>query len=154
MVVGRDTRRSGPMLVAALAAGFHSVGVDTFDAGVIPVGGVSALVTELGADLGVMVSASHNPAPDNGIKFLDADGFKLDDEREAEIEARLSRGAPWRCPTGAGSAPAAPYRTRRTGTWPRSLPIHPGRWRGCASPSIAPRRRLPGCSPAVLLARR
>ncbi|MYC85426.1 MAG: phosphoglucosamine mutase [Acidimicrobiia bacterium] len=102
VVVGRDTRRSGPMLVAALQAGFQSVGVDTLDAGVIPVGGVSALVTELGADLGVMVSASHNPARDNGIKFLDADGFKLDDEREADIEARLSRGAPWRSPTGAG----------------------------------------------------
>ena len=102
VVVGRDTRRSGPMLVAALQAGFHSVGVDTLDAGVIPVGGVSALVTELGADLGVMVSASHNPAPDNGIKFLDADGSKLDDEREAALEARLARGAPWRSPTGAG----------------------------------------------------
>ena len=102
VVVGHDTRRSGQMLVAALQAGFHSVGVDTLDAGVIPVGGVSALVTGLGADLGVMVSASHNPAPDNGVKFLDADGFKLDDEREADIEARLSRGAPWRCPTGAG----------------------------------------------------
>ena len=102
VVVGRDTRRSGPMLVAALQAGFHSVGVDTLDAGVIPVGGVSALVTECGADLGAMVSASHNPAPDNGIKFLDADGSKLDDEREAGIEARLARGAPWRRPTGAG----------------------------------------------------
>ena len=102
VVVGRDTRRSGPMLVAALQAGFQSVGVDTLDAGVIPVGGVSALVTELGAGLGVMVSASHNPAPDNGIKFLDADGFKLDDAREADIEARLSRGAPWRSPTGTG----------------------------------------------------
>ena len=100
--MGRDTRRSGPMLVAALQAGFQSVGVDTLDAGVIPIGGVSALVVELGADLGVMVSASHNPAPDNGIKFLDAGGFKLDDEREADIEARLARGAPWHSPTGAG----------------------------------------------------
>lgn len=115
VVIGRDTRRSGPMLAAALAAGFHSVGADTFDAGVIPVGGVSALVTELGADLGVMVSASHNPAPDNGIKFLDADGFKLDDEREADIEARLSLGAPWRCPTGAavGAGRALPDATDR-----------------------------------------
>lgn len=102
VVVGRDTRRSGPMLVAALQAGFQSVGVDTLDAGVIPIGGVSALVTELGAERGVMVSASHNPAPDNGIKFLDADGFKLDDEREADIEARLARGAPWHSPTGPG----------------------------------------------------
>ncbi|MCE2529385.1 MAG: phosphoglucosamine mutase [Acidimicrobiia bacterium] len=102
VVVGRDTRRSGPMLVAALQAGFNSVGVDTLDAGVIPIGGVSALVAELGADLGVMVSASHNPAQDNGIKFLDADGFKLDDEREADIEARLALGAPWRRSTGAG----------------------------------------------------
>ena len=102
VVVGRDTRRSGPMLVAALQAGFQSVGVDTIDAGVIPVGGVSALVGELGATMGAMVSASHNPAPDNGIKFLDAQGAKLDDEREAAIEARLPWEASWPTPTGAG----------------------------------------------------
>lgn len=101
VVVGRDTRRSGDMLSAALQAGFHSVGVDTLDAGVIPVGGVSFLIPDLGARLGVMVSASHNPAPDNGVKFFDATGGKLDDAREAEIEGRLRAGGPWKAPTGA-----------------------------------------------------
>ena len=102
VVVGRDTRRSGDMLGAGLQAGFHSVGVDTIDAGVIPVGGVSFLISELGARLGVMVSASHNPAPDNGVKFFDAKGNKLDDAREAKIEGRLGQGAPWKAPTGGG----------------------------------------------------
>ena len=102
VVVGRDTRRSGDMLAAGLQAGFHSVGVDTLDAGVIPVGGVSALILEFGASLGVMVSASHNPAPDNGVKFFDDAGGKLDDAREARIEARLRRAGPWKSPTGAG----------------------------------------------------
>ncbi|MDE0287615.1 MAG: phosphoglucosamine mutase [bacterium] len=102
VVVGRDTRRSGDMLAAGLQAGFHSVGVDTLDAGIIPVGGVSFLIPEVGARLGVMVSASHNPAPDNGVKFFDATGAKLDDEREAEIEGRLREGEPWKAPTGAG----------------------------------------------------
>ena len=95
-VVGRDTRRSGPMLAAALCAGFNSVGVDTIDAGVIPVGGVSALISELGADTGVMVSASHNPAADNGIKFFDRRGFKLSDDTEAEIESRLGSETPYK----------------------------------------------------------
>ena len=102
VILGRDTRRSGSMLLSALQAGFQSVGVETLDAGVIPVGAISALVGRFGADLGVMISASHNPAPDNGIKFLDAGGFKLDDEQEARIEARLAEGAPWKSPTGAG----------------------------------------------------
>lgn len=102
VLVGRDTRRSGEMLAAGLQAGFHSVGVDTIDAGVIPVGGVSALIPELDARLGVMVSASHNPAPDNGFKFFDSRGAKLNDAAEAEIEGRLERGAPWNAPTGPG----------------------------------------------------
>ena len=101
VVVGRDTRRSGDMLGAGLQAGFHSVGVDTIDAGVIPVGGVSSLIAELDAGFGVMVSASHNPASYNGVKFLDAGGGKLDDAREAEIEKRLRLGAPWKSPIGA-----------------------------------------------------
>jgi phosphoglucosamine mutase len=94
-VIGRDTRRSGQMLSAAVQAGFNSAGIDTYDAGIIPVGGVSHLIGALGAGLGVMVSASHNPAPDNGIKFFGADGAKLDDEREHAIEARYRSGPPW-----------------------------------------------------------
>jgi phosphoglucosamine mutase len=96
VVIGRDTRRSGEMLNASLQAGFHSVGIDTCDVGVIPVGGVSALIPEMGATLGVMVSASHNPAQDNGIKFFNSRGDKLTDEREDEIEARLRSSAPWK----------------------------------------------------------
>ncbi|MDJ0952805.1 MAG: phosphoglucosamine mutase [Acidimicrobiia bacterium] len=101
VVIGRDTRRSGPMFTTALHAGFASVGVDTLDVGILPVGGVSRLIRQLEAPLGVMVSASHNPAHDNGIKFLGPNGGKLDDEQEAIIETRYRRGAPWRHPDGA-----------------------------------------------------
>jgi phosphoglucosamine mutase len=101
VIIGRDTRRSGPMFTAALHAGFSSVGVDTIDLGILPVGGVSRLIRQLEVPLGVMVSASHNPAHDNGIKFLGPNGGKLDDEQEAVIETRYRRGAPWRQPDGA-----------------------------------------------------
>jgi phosphoglucosamine mutase len=92
VVVGRDTRRSGPMLVSALMAGFNSIGVDTVDLGVIPVGGVSRLTRDTEARFGVMVSASHNPAEDNGIKFFGPDGTKLSDEGEDAIERRVREG--------------------------------------------------------------
>lgn len=95
VIIGRDTRRSGPMLSAALMAGFNSVGIDTVDLGIIPVGAVSRLVRDTNALLGVMVSASHNPAPDNGIKFFGANGTKLADGEEATIEARFFEGEPW-----------------------------------------------------------
>ena len=91
-VVGRDTRRSGQMLAAAVHAGFQSAGLDTIDLGIVPVGAVSHFTVERRAVFGVMVSASHNPAPDNGIKFFGADGSKLDDEQEAAIESRLRHG--------------------------------------------------------------
>jgi phosphoglucosamine mutase len=87
-LVGRDTRRSGQMLAAAVHAGFRSAGVDTLDTGILPVGGVSFLAAERRAAIAAMVSASHNPAEDNGIKFLGRDGAKLDDDQEATIEAR------------------------------------------------------------------
>jgi len=101
VVVGRDTRRSGPMLSAAVMAGLNSVGVDTIDLGIIPVGAVSRLVRDSGATYGVMVSASHNPAADNGIKFFGANGTKLSDADEAAIEARYYEGAPWHRSVGA-----------------------------------------------------
>jgi phosphoglucosamine mutase len=101
VIIGRDTRRSGPMFTTALHAGFSSVGVDTIDVGVLPVGGVSRLIRQLEAPLGVMVSASHNPAHDNGIKLLGRNGGKLDDEQELVIESRYRRGAPWKHPDGA-----------------------------------------------------
>jgi len=95
VIIGRDTRRSGAMLAAALMAGFNSVGVDTMDIGIIPVGAVSRLVRDTRATLGVMVSASHNPAEDNGIKFFGPNGTKLSDVDELAIEARYFEGDPW-----------------------------------------------------------
>ena len=89
VVVGRDTRRSGEMLSAALQAGFQAVGIDTVDIGVLPSGGISYLTATSGATMGAVVSASHNPAEDNGIKLLAARGSKLPDEVERELEDRL-----------------------------------------------------------------
>jgi phosphoglucosamine mutase len=100
LLVGRDTRRSGEMLSEALQAGFHSIGVDTVDVGILTAGGISHLVQASGATMGAIVSASHNPAVDNGIKLLDARGGKLADEGEDRIEARLRRGAPWHLAAG------------------------------------------------------
>lgn len=100
VLVGRDTRRSGEMLSLALQAGFHSAGVDTVDAGILPSGGISALTASIGAGMGAIVSASHNPAPDNGIKLLGADGFKLSDEQEERIEGRMRDTGSARIPHG------------------------------------------------------
>lgn len=87
--VGRDTRISGEMLEHALIAGLLSVGIHVYKLGVIATPGVAYLVRTEKASAGVMISASHNPALDNGIKFFGGDGFKLDDDRELEIEALL-----------------------------------------------------------------
>ena len=99
-IVGRDTRVSGEFLEQAVVAGLASAGVDVQVVGVLPTPGVAFLTSELDADLGVMLSASHNPMPDNGIKFFARGGVKLADELEAQIEARL--GEDWNRPTGAG----------------------------------------------------
>jgi phosphoglucosamine mutase len=96
VLVGRDTRRSGEMLASALQAGFHSVGVDTVDVGVLPSGGIAFLTSQTRSSMGVVVSASHNPSADNGIKLLGRDGSKLSDEQEAQIELRIESGAPWK----------------------------------------------------------
>jgi phosphoglucosamine mutase len=98
-VVGRDPRASGEFLEAAVVAGLASSGVDVLRLGVLPTPAVAYLTAALGADLGVMLSASHNPAPDNGIKFLARGGFKLSDAVEDEIERRL--GEQWTFPVGA-----------------------------------------------------
>jgi len=98
-VVGRDPRISGEFLQAAVAAGLASAGVDVVDLGVIPTPGIAHLTAALDADLGVVITASHNPMPDNGIKFLQRGGLKLDDALEDRIQARL--GQPWERPTGA-----------------------------------------------------
>ncbi len=98
-VVGRDTRVSGEFLEAAVVAGLASAGVDVLRLGVLPTPGVAYLTDGLDADLGVVISASHNPMPDNGIKFLSRGGVKLDDAIEQAIESRLRE--PWHRPTGA-----------------------------------------------------
>ncbi len=89
-VVARDPRVSGEFLIAAVAAGLASSGVDVYDAGVVPTPAAAFLVSDFKADFGVMISASHNPAPDNGIKFFATGGVKLPDEVEDRIEFALS----------------------------------------------------------------
>jgi phosphoglucosamine mutase len=86
VLIGKDTRLSGYMIETALVAGFTSVGMDVFLTGPIPTPGVAMLTRSMRADLGVMISASHNPFEDNGIKLFGPDGFKLSDEQEEEIE--------------------------------------------------------------------
>lgn len=88
-VIGKDTRLSSDMIESALIAGLTSVGVDVKCAGVLPTSGVSLMTKGLRADMGVMITASHNKFPDNGVKFFGADGCKLSDEAEAKIEALL-----------------------------------------------------------------
>lgn len=104
-VVGRDPRASGEFLEAAVVAGLASAGVDVLRVGVLPTPAVAYLTGALGADLGVMLSASHNAMPDNGIKFFARGGHKLADELEDRIESVYEEhrtGAPWERPTGAG----------------------------------------------------
>src|ERR1700710_890820 len=100
VVIGKDTRRSGYMIESALTAGFTAVGMDVYLLGPMPTPAVAMLTRSLRADLGVMISASHNPFDDNGIKLFRPDGFKLSDDVEADIEDliesdmsdRLARG--------------------------------------------------------------
>lgn len=89
VVIGRDTRKSGDMLLSAISAGLMSLGADIIDLGIIPTPAVSFLVKKYGADMGVMISASHNPAEHNGIKLFDKEGFKLPDQVEEEIESYI-----------------------------------------------------------------
>ncbi|MBU1573389.1 MAG: phosphoglucosamine mutase [Alphaproteobacteria bacterium] len=86
VVIGKDTRLSGYMFETAMTAGFTSTGMNVFLLGPVPTPAVGMLTTSMRADVGVMISASHNPAEDNGIKFFGPDGFKLSDEAETEIE--------------------------------------------------------------------
>ncbi|MFK0232212.1 phosphoglucosamine mutase [Streptomyces vinaceus] len=111
-VVGRDPRASGEFLEAAVVAGLASAGVDVLRVGVLPTPAVAYLTGALGADLGVMLSASHNAMPDNGIKFFARGGHKLADELEDRIEAVYAEhrtGAPWDRPTGAGVGRVSDY---------------------------------------------
>ena len=92
VVIGKDTRLSGYMLEPALTAGFTSVGMDVVLVGPMPTPAVAMLTKSMRADIGVMISASHNPYHDNGIKIFGPDGYKLSDEVELEIEARMENG--------------------------------------------------------------
>ena len=99
-VVGRDSRASGEMLEAAVIAGLTSAGADVLRIGMLPTPAVAYLTAQTGADLGVMLSASHNPMPDNGVKLFGRGGHKLPDAVEDAVEAQLTE--PWQRPTGAG----------------------------------------------------
>jgi phosphoglucosamine mutase len=111
-VVGRDPRASGEFLEAAVVAGLASAGVDVLRVGVLPTPAVAHLTGSLGADFGVMLSASHNPMPDNGIKFFATGGHKLPDEVEDRIEAAYAEhaaGQPWDRPVGASVGRVTDY---------------------------------------------
>ncbi len=109
LVVGQDTRRSGDMFVAAITAGATSMGVDVYSVGVVPTPALAFLVADGAFEAGIMVSASHNPAEDNGLKVLDPRGLKLDDEVEDELEAVILRAdeLPGVAPAAIGRAVAA-----------------------------------------------
>ncbi|MEO3415072.1 phosphoglucosamine mutase [Roseovarius sp. CAU 1744] len=104
VVIGKDTRLSGYMIENALTAGFTSTGMSVFLLGPVPTPAIGFLTHSLRADLGVMISASHNPASDNGIKFFGPDGFKLSDEAEAEIQHLLEKGVSPAAPENIGRA--------------------------------------------------
>ena len=104
VVIAKDTRLSGYMMELALTAGFTSVGMDVIQAGPIPTPAVAMLTRSLRADLGVMISASHNPYYDNGIKLFGPDGYKLSDADEAEIEAMIEAEIPLAEPKAIGRA--------------------------------------------------
>ena len=155
-MVGRDPRASGEMLEAAVVAGLTSAGANVVRVGVLPTPGVAYLTAEVRADLGVMISASHNPMPDNGIKFFAAGGHKLPDEIEDAIEAALGDDLDQR-PTGAQvgrvhdlldgaehyvDAPGRGVRrTRSTGSrsWSTAPTAPPATWRPRRSGRPAPR---------------
>ncbi len=92
VVIGKDTRLSGYMMESAMVAGLTSMGMDVFLFGPLPTPAVSFLTRSLRADLGIMISASHNPFQDNGIKLFGPDGFKLSDEEEMRIESHMDEG--------------------------------------------------------------
>ena len=104
VVIGKDTRLSGYMIESALVSGFTSVGMDVFQLGPVPTPAVAMLTRSLRADLGVMISASHNPYEDNGIKLFGPDGYKLSDAMEMEIEALVKSGPPLAAPRDIGRA--------------------------------------------------
>ena len=136
-MVGRDPRASGEFLEAAVVAGLASAGVDVLRLGVIPTPGVAYLTGALNASFGVVISASHNPAADNGIKFFGRGGVKLPDATEDAIEARLGERGSAARPAGRRSAGSATPAPCTSCTWttcsPRCRSSRSRRWRGCGS---------------------
>ena len=104
VLIGKDTRLSGYMLEPALVAGFTSLGIDSITTGPLPTPGVAHLTNVLRCDLGVMISASHNPYQDNGLKFFNSDGFKLRDNVENQIQSLLKKGPSLSSPENLGRA--------------------------------------------------
>jgi phosphoglucosamine mutase len=138
-VVGRDPRASGEFLEAAVVAGLAGSGVDVLRLGVIPTPAVAFLTRDLGADLGVMLSASHNPAPDNGIKLFGRGGFKLPDAVEDEIEAHLGMPARRRSdlPAGFGRVTDATTEPDRYLDHLLASVAHPAAGNGAAATALA-----------------
>ena len=122
LVVGQDTRRSGDMFVAAITAGATSMGADVHQVGIVPTPALAFLAADPEFAAGIMVSASHNPAEDNGLKVLDPRGLKLDDDVEDELEAAVLRAdeLPGVSPDGDRAD-----RARRRRSWPATSPTAP-----------------------------
>src|SRR6516162_5485894 len=137
-VVGRDPRASGEFLEAAVVAGLASAGVDVLRLGVIPTPGVAYLTGALGAAFGVVISASHNPAQDNGIKFFGPGGVKLPDAVEDQIEAQLDRGRP-ACTRFGRVSDAGAEQQRYLDHLLSTLPVGPG-------PALAGLRVVADCA--------
>ncbi len=111
IVIGKDTRLSGYMLETALASGICSMGVDVLLVGPLPTPGIAFITSSMRADAGVVISASHNPFQDNGIKIFSGDGFKLPDEKENRRSKSSSLPTSWR-----GCVPSPPRSARRSGS--------------------------------------
>ena len=147
VLIGKDTRLSGYMIETALVAGFTSVGMDVLLTGPIPTPAVGMLARSMRADLGVMISASHNPYDDNGIKLFGPDGFKLSDEVESEIETLLDSDLEQAARQERRSRPRQAHR-RRAGPLHRIRQAHAAQGHRSVRPArgdrLRQRRRLQG----------
>ena len=146
VVIGKDTRLSGYMIEPALVAGFTSAGMDVLLLGPLPTPAVAMLTRTLRADLGVMISASHNPYEDNGIKLFGPDGYKLSDEVEAEIEPLMDSDLATSSPSPPHSAAPSASTTRRPLYRVRQahLPARPAAGRAADRRRLRQRRGLSG----------
>ena len=141
VVIGKDTRLSGYMIESALLSGFTAVGMDVFLLGPMPTPAVAMLTRSLRADLGVMISASHNPYDDNGIKFFDPDGYKLSDEAERRDRGADRRPVPTTCwprPTASAAPRGSRARRSATSSSPSARCRATSASTACGSSSIAP----------------